>query len=74
MGFTVCYTYKGKRVVTKLAVDHLSPYAGVCYALLQSGAYTEAEQAQWPNSYPEILETAMALDIIDVSIHRTLKS
>lgn len=71
MGFTLSYTYKEKRVVTQLAVDHLPPYAAVCYALLQSGATTEEAQQSWPNTFEGIPEVAKGLGLPDVCFNQT---
>lgn len=71
MGFTLSYTYKDKRVVTQLAVDHLSPYAAVYYALFQSGASTVKAQQNWPNTYEELLEFASALGLTDIRFNQT---
>jgi len=46
--FTICYTYREKRVVTRLAVDQLTGHAAVSYALLHSGAAEKADQLKWP--------------------------
>lgn len=74
MSFTICYTYKAKRVVTKLAVDHLSPYAAVCYVLLQCGAASDADQNEWPADFEGITETAHNLGITGITFHRSLSS
>lgn len=33
MSYTVCYTIDNKRIVTRLQVENLTPYAAVAYAL-----------------------------------------
>jgi hypothetical protein len=71
MGFTLSYTHKGKRVVTQLAVDHLSPYAAVYYALFHSGASTIKAQQSWPNTYEGILEFASEIGITDIRFNQT---
>lgn len=72
MSFTICYSYKAKRVVTKLAVDHLTPYAAVCYVLLQCGATGDSHQNKWPTDYNGIVKTAHDLGITGISFHRSL--
>lgn len=73
MSFTLCYTYRSKRVVTKIAVTSLTPYAALCYALLQSGASDNPHQASWPDSYEALLEVAQQLGLTDLSFHRSLQ-
>ena len=74
MSFELCYTYKEKRVVTKVSVDHLTPYAAICFALLQSGATNDSSRESWPKSYDEIREVALQCGLTDVSFHLSLKS
>lgn len=74
MSFTLCYTYKDKRVVTKIQVDHLTPYAAVCFALLQSGATNDSSGGGWPKSYEGILEIATQYGLTNLTFHRTLSS
>ncbi|WP_047302460.1 hypothetical protein [Pseudomonas fluorescens] len=74
MSFTLCYTYKDKRVVAKVSVDHLTPYAAVCFALLQSGATNDSSGGSWPETYEGILEIATQYGLTDLSFHRSLKS
>ncbi|VVO67187.1 hypothetical protein PS850_01127 [Pseudomonas fluorescens] len=71
MGFTLSYTYKDKRVVTQLAVDHMSPYAAVYYALFHSGASTIKPQQSWPNTYEGILELASEIGLTDIRFNHT---
>lgn len=74
MSFTICYTCKAKRVVTRLAVEHLTPYAAVCYVLLQSGAASDADQNKWPTDFAGITQTAHSLGITGISFHQSLSS
>ena len=74
MSFTLCYTYKDKRVLTKVRVDHLTPYAAVCFALLQSGATNDSSRGGWPDSYEGILEVAKHYGLTNFSFHHSLKS
>ena len=72
MSVTLCYTYKGKRVVTKVPVESLTPHAALCYALLQSGASDDQSQEGWPHSYERLLEVALRLELTDVRFHRSI--
>lgn len=66
MSFMLSYTYRDKRVVTTLAVDTLTPYAAVCYALLQSGAVNEGADEGWPKTYEDLVEVARYLELTDI--------
>jgi len=72
--FTICYTYREKRVVTRLAVDQLTGHAAVSYALLHSGAAEKADQLKWPRDQQGITEIARGLGLTNVIFHRTLGS
>jgi hypothetical protein len=72
--FTICYTYQEKRVVTRLAVDHLTGHAAVSYALLHSGAAGKADQLKWPHDQQGITEIARGLGLTNVIFHRALGS
>lgn len=65
MSFTLSYTYRDKRMVTKLTVDNLTPYAAVCYVLLQSGAVNEGAYEGWPKTY-DLVEVARCLELTDI--------
>ena len=71
MSFTLSYTYKDRRVVTQMAVDDLTPYAAVYYALFQSGASTIEPQQNWPNTYEGILDLASKLGLTDIRFNQT---
>ena len=72
MSVTLCYTYKGKRVVTKVPVESLTPHAALCYALLQSGASNDQSQGSWPHTYERLLEVALQYELTDVRFHKSL--
>jgi len=72
MAFTVCYSSNTKRIVSNVEVEQLTPYAAVCYVLLQSGAVDEADSIQWPTDYDGILEVARASGITNIQCHRAL--
>ena len=72
--FTICYTYQEKRVVTRLAVDHLTGHAAVSYALLHTGAAGKADQLKWPRDQQGITEVARGVGLTNVIFHRTLGS
>ncbi|SUD28813.1 Uncharacterised protein [Pseudomonas fluorescens] len=71
MSYTVCYTIDNKRIVTRLQVENLTPYAAVAYALLESGM-VEGEPHTWPPSYEGLVEAARKIGLTDVCFHRTL--
>lgn len=71
MSFRLSYTYRDKRVVTTLGVDTLTPYAAVCYALLQSGAANEGADESWPKTYEDLVEVARCLELTDIRFHRS---
>lgn len=72
--FTICYTFDAQRTVAQVAVDHLTPYAAVCYALLQSGVYAEVGSEELPPDIRDITAVANALGVTDISFHRSLKA
>lgn len=72
MSCTLCYTFKNKRVVTKIAVQSLTPHAALCFALLQSGACSESPDEGWPKDYEGLLEVAKQHGLTDIRFHRSL--
>ena len=71
MSFILSYNCNGKCIITKLSIDNMTRYAAVCYALLQSGAATKAEQTVWPDTYAVIVEVANQLDITNIQFQKT---
>ncbi len=74
MSFTISYMYRDKQVVTPLAVDHLTPYAAVCYALLQSGSAPDSDQHSWPKTYEGILAAAKELGLTDIRAQPSIET
>jgi len=74
MAYTVCYSSNMKRVVSNVEVVYLTPYAAVCYVLLQSGAADQSEVKLLPPDYAGMLELAYARGITNIVCHRALNS
>lgn len=74
MSFTLCYSYMGKRVVTRVRVNHMTAYEAICFALVHSGVADVTSRGGWPDSYEGILELAKHYGLTNVSFHRSLKS
>jgi len=72
MGFTICYSFQGKRVVIECQNNKLSSHDAVYYSMLHAGIALRKEVLSWDASYLSMVEVAERLGLTDVSWHRSL--
>ena len=72
MGFTICYSFQGKRTVIEHPAEILSPHDAVCYALLHTGVFLQERPSSWVGSYASVVELAERLGVTNVSWHQSI--
>jgi len=72
MGFTICYSFQGKRVVIECQNDNLCSHDAVYFSMLHAGIALQKEVSNWDGSYLSMIEVAERFGLTDVSWHRSL--
>lgn len=72
MGFTICYSFQGKRKVIEHSDDNLTPHDAVCYAFFHSGTVLLERPSGWVGSYSDMTELAERFGITDVMWHQSI--
>lgn len=74
MGFTICYSYQGRRAVFEHSASQLSPHDAVYYSLLHTGVGFQEKSSEWAGSYSSMVEIAEKYGVTDVRWHRSIVS
>ena len=72
MGFTICYSFQGRKKVFEHPANFLTPNDAVCYALFDSPAVLWERPSSWEGNYATIFEFAERLGVIDVRWHKSI--
>ena len=72
MGSTICYSFKGRRIVLKHPSDSVTPHDAVYYSLLHSGVDFRKQGSKWLGNFSSMLEIANGCGVTDVMWHRSL--
>lgn len=72
MGFTICYSFQGRRVVLEHSANRITPHDAVYYSLLHSGVPFREQRSKWVGSFSSIIEIADGYGVTDVRWHRSI--
>ncbi len=72
MGFTICYSFEGNRVVLERAGYQINAHDAVCYALRHSGVAIKEHDSKWSGNLSSIIEIADRCGVTDVRWHRSI--